>query len=154
MQSVCVVVSNLNLSSIYTHFNTLKKKNFRKTLWKKVKLLKMSNFTFFHNVFYAICILKSFNSHISVVVNSFFEFGTVSKWCNREWVKFGAIPVNFSYFLEIPLNKLDSKRLSLKHSVSSLPSITSSSNPDLKKKPTLQYICQIFFKLFSRQENF
>ena len=29
-----------------------------------VKLLNMSNFTFSHNVFYAICILKSFNSHI------------------------------------------------------------------------------------------
>ena len=76
----------LTLSSIYTRFNTLKKKSFRKTLWKKVKLLKMSNFTFFHNVFYAILILKSFNSHISVVVCSFFEFGTVSKWCIREWV--------------------------------------------------------------------
>ena len=48
----------LTLSSIYTHFNTLKKKNFRKTLWKKVKLLKLSNFIFFHNVFYAVCILK------------------------------------------------------------------------------------------------
>ena len=56
-------------------------------MWKKVKLLKMSNFTFFHNVFFAICILKSFNSHISVVVFIFFEFGMVSKWCNREWVK-------------------------------------------------------------------
>ena len=47
----------------------------------------MSNFTFFHNVFYAICILKSFKNHVSVVVCSFFEFGTVSKWCIREWVK-------------------------------------------------------------------
>ena len=52
---------------------------------KKVKLLKMGNFTFFHYVFYAICILKSFNSHTSVVVCSFFEFGTVSKWCITEW---------------------------------------------------------------------
>ena len=48
---------------------------------------KMSNFTFFHNVFYAICILKLFKSHILVVVCSFFKFGTVSKWCIREWVK-------------------------------------------------------------------
>ena len=77
----------LALSCIYTYFNTLKKKSLRKTLWKNVKLLKMSNFTFFHNVFYAICILKSFYSHISVVVCSFFEFGKVSKWCIREWVK-------------------------------------------------------------------
>ena len=69
--------------------NKLKKK-FNKTLWKKVKLLKMSNFTFFHNVFYAISILKSFNRHITVVVCSFFEFGLVSKWCinpfpNKPW---------------------------------------------------------------------
>ena len=54
---------------------------------KEVKLLKMSNFTFFHNVFYAICIIKSFNRLISVVVCSFFEFGKVSKWCIREWGK-------------------------------------------------------------------
>ena len=46
----------------------------------------MSNFTFFQNAFYAICILKSFRSHISVGICSFFEFGTVSKWCIREWV--------------------------------------------------------------------
>ena len=81
--------SSLTLVSIYTYFNTIEKKSFKKTLWKKVKLLKMSNFTFFHNVFYAICILKSFNSHISVVVCSFFEFGMVSKWCIREWVNKG-----------------------------------------------------------------
>ena len=74
------------LSSIYTHSNTLKKKIFGKALWKKVKLLKMSNFTFSHNVFYAICILESFNSHILVVVCSFLEFETVSKWCIRERV--------------------------------------------------------------------
>ena len=78
---------SLTLSSIYSHFNTLKKKNFRKTLWENVKLLKMSNFTFFHNVFYATCILKSFNSHNSVVFCSFFEFGMISKWCIKEWVK-------------------------------------------------------------------
>ena len=68
-----------------THFNPSKKKKFRKTLWKKVKLLKI--FTFIHNVFYAICIFKSFNGHISVIVCCSFEFGAVSKWCIREWVK-------------------------------------------------------------------
>ena len=47
----------------------------------------MSNFTFYHNVFNGICIFKSFNSHISIVVCSFFEFGTVAIWCIREWVK-------------------------------------------------------------------
>ena len=37
--------------------------------------------------FRAICILESFKSKISVAVCSFFQFGTVSKWCIREWVK-------------------------------------------------------------------
>ena len=37
-------------------FQDTKEKGFRKILWKKVKLLKMSNFTFFHNVFYPIFI--------------------------------------------------------------------------------------------------
>ena len=55
-------------------------------MWQKVKLLKMSNFTIFHNLFSASCSLKAFNSHISVVVCGFFEFGTVSKWCTMEWV--------------------------------------------------------------------
>ena len=47
----------LTLSSIYTHFNTLKKRSVGKHCGKNVKLLKMSNFTFFHNDFYAIFIL-------------------------------------------------------------------------------------------------
>ena len=45
------------------------------------------NFTFLHNVFYAICILKFFNSNISFVFCSFFEFGMVSKLCIRERAK-------------------------------------------------------------------
>ena len=62
---VIKIISQINCniqltpSFIYTHFS------FRKTLWKKMKLLKMSNFIFFHNVFYATCILKSVKSHIS-----------------------------------------------------------------------------------------
>ena len=39
---------------------------------------EMSNFTFFHNVFYAVCIFKSFDSHISDVLCSFFKFGMLS----------------------------------------------------------------------------
>ena len=85
---------SLSLSSIYTHFNTSKKKSLGKTLWKKVKLLKMSNFTFFHNAFYTIYILKSFNSHISVVVCCFFEFGIVSKWCIVETTDSGERGMN------------------------------------------------------------
>ena len=76
----------LTLSTIYTHFSTLKKKALGKTLWKKVKLLILSNFTIFHNVFYAICILKSFISHISVVICSVFEFEKISECCIGQWV--------------------------------------------------------------------
>ena len=42
---------------------------------EKGEIAQMSNFTFFHNVFYGICNLKSSNSHISIVVCSVFEFG-------------------------------------------------------------------------------
>ena len=61
---------------------------------EKGEIAQMSNFTFFHNVLYGICVLKSFNSNILVVVCSFFEFGTDSKWCIREQVKY-----NVSYRL-------------------------------------------------------
>ena len=78
----------LTLSSIYTHFNRLKtKKKIKENIVVKGEIAQMSSFTFFHNAFYGICILKSFNNHISVVVCSFFEFGTISKWCIREWVR-------------------------------------------------------------------
>ena len=53
---------------------------------KKGEIAQMSNLTFSFNVFYGICILKSFDSHIPVVVCSSFEFGTVSKCCIREWI--------------------------------------------------------------------
>ena len=69
-------------------YSFIKEKSFKKTLRKKVKLLKISNFTYFHNVFYVICILKSFDNNISVVVCSFFQFGAVSEWCIRERVKY------------------------------------------------------------------
>ena len=81
----------------------MKEKSYRKTLWKGVKLLKMRNFTLFQNVFYTICILKSFSSHISVVVCSFFEFATVSKWCIRESVN--PFP-NKPWFLRVCSNSL------------------------------------------------
>ena len=69
---------------VYTHFNTLKKIASGKHCGKKWNCSKWAISLFFsHNVFYAICILKFFNSHISVVVCSFFEFGTVSKWFIR-----------------------------------------------------------------------
>ena len=79
--------SELTLSSIYTNLKHTEEKSFWKTSWKKVKSLRMNDFTLFHNVFYGFCILKSFTSHISVVICSFFQFGMVSKWCIREWVK-------------------------------------------------------------------
>ena len=76
---------SLILSSIYAHFNTLKKKTLGIHCGKRWHCSEWA-VAFFHNGFYEICILKSCNSHISVVVCSFFEFGTVSDWCIREWV--------------------------------------------------------------------
>ena len=66
----------------------MEEKSFRKTLPKKVKLIKMSNFTFFHNVFYAILSFKSFNSHILVVIFSLFNLGrsqngVLGNWLNK-----------------------------------------------------------------------
>ena len=58
----------LTLFSIYTHFNTLKKKDFEKHCGKN------EQFHLSYNVFYVICIRKSFDSHISVVIWTFFEF--------------------------------------------------------------------------------
>ena len=68
-----------------TTFLTCFSRGERRNYAGKTILLKMSPFTFFH-VFYAVCTLKSFISHISVIVYIFSEFGTVSKWCIREWV--------------------------------------------------------------------
>ena len=70
-----IKVHQLTLSSIYTDFNTLKKKSSRKTLWKKVEIAHFEHFTFFHDVFYTICILKSFDSHISVVISASLNLG-------------------------------------------------------------------------------
>ena len=67
----------LILSSIFTHFNTSKKKS-RENIVEKGEIARMSNFTFSHNVFYAICILKSFNCHISVV--RVVKSGLCGKW--------------------------------------------------------------------------
>ena len=48
---------------------------------EKGEVAQNEQFWFIPQCFHAICTLKSFNSHISVVVCNFFEFGTVSK-CN------------------------------------------------------------------------
>ena len=53
---------------------------------EKGEIAQNEQFHLFHIFFYAVCILKSFNSHSSVVVCSFFEFGAVSKYCIRERV--------------------------------------------------------------------
>ena len=102
---------------IYSHFNTLKKA-LGKHCEKKLKLLKMSNFIFFRNVFYAICILASFKSNISVVVCSFFEFGTISKWCIRECTNgrvFESLLVNrreYSFYVSKSILYLSPKNVS------------------------------------------
>ena len=82
-------MTSLTLSSIYTHFNTLKQKVLGKHCGKRWNCSKSAISPFFQIVFYAICILKFFNSYISVVVCNFFEFGTVSKWCIKPWSHWG-----------------------------------------------------------------
>ena len=59
---------------MYTHFNKWKKKLYE-NIAEKGEIAQNEPFHLFHNVFNAI--LKSFNSHISLVVCRFFEFGTV-----------------------------------------------------------------------------
>ena len=60
----------------------------------------MSNFTFFHKIFKAIWILKSFNSHISVIVCSFFEFenGVLGNALKKSF------NCNLSLILQVPVN--------------------------------------------------
>ena len=53
----------------------------------KGKIAQKEQFHLFPQCFLGNVYLKSFNRHISIVLCSFFEFGTVSKWCIREWVK-------------------------------------------------------------------
>ena len=53
---IAPITENLKSFLHIYSFELIEEKRFRKRLWKNVKLLKMSNFTFFHNVFYAICI--------------------------------------------------------------------------------------------------
>ena len=57
-------VKHLTLFSIYTHFHTLKKKALESDCGQR-EIAHMSNFTFFHNVFYGICIFRSFNRIMS-----------------------------------------------------------------------------------------
>ena len=46
-----------------------KKKMISETLWKKVKLLTLSNFTFFHNSFYAIPLIATFQLSYAASLN-------------------------------------------------------------------------------------
>ena len=50
------------------------------------EIAQNEQFHLFPQCFCAICILKSCNSHISVVVYSVFEFWMNSKWCIGEWL--------------------------------------------------------------------
>ena len=63
---------------------TLWRKKLLETIVEKGEIAENERFHFVQNVSYAICMLKFLNNHISFVVCSFFEFGTISKWCIRE----------------------------------------------------------------------
>ena len=78
----------------------------KKTPWEKEKVLVTSNFSFSHSVFERLVlqtrkkpglVWERVNSLISVVICSFFESGTVSRWCIREWVK-----ADLLYCLQLP----------------------------------------------------
>ena len=53
---------------------------------EKGEIAQNEQFHLFPQYFLCHVYLKSFNSHISVVVCSLFKFGTVSKCCIKEWV--------------------------------------------------------------------
>ena len=118
-------------------------------IWKKMKLVKMSNFTFSHNVFYATCILKSFNGHISVVICSFFEFGTVSKWCIREWVNMLSISHKF---LERSILKtlLEKKKMLVNSMYSFSNNVSYLEQEKLHHLSHLQDIVSKCFKIYKR----
>ena len=67
---------------ILTHL----RKKLRKTLWEKVKLLILSNFTFFHNLFFVICIVKSLMATFQLSSAASLNLGQSHKWCIVEWV--------------------------------------------------------------------
>ena len=74
---------------MYTRLNTLgKKKKLEENIAQKGEIAQNEQFHLFPQCFLCNLYLKSFTSHISetVVVCSFFEFGTVSKWCTRDRV--------------------------------------------------------------------
>ena len=75
----------LTLSSIYTHFNTLKKKPLENIV-DKGEIALNEQFPLFPQCFLCNLYLEIL-SHISVVICSCFEFETVSKRCIRKWVK-------------------------------------------------------------------
>ena len=72
---------------IYSFKHTEKKKKILENIVDEGEIAQKEQFHLFQQCFLHNLILKSFHSHISVVVCSFFEFGMVSKWCIRECVK-------------------------------------------------------------------
>ena len=74
---------SLTLSSIYTHFNTLKKKALGKHCGKRLST-NTFNLEQSKNLLFG---KELVNLRLQIVICSFFEFCTVSKWCIREWVK-------------------------------------------------------------------
>ena len=71
----------------------MRKRALGKHCGKEVKLLKMSNFTLFHNVFYAICILKSITATFQLLPSAPLNLGRcqnsvldwVSPFPNKPW---------------------------------------------------------------------
>ena len=86
-------------SSIYTHFNTRKKIAVGKRV-QKGEIAQNEQFHLFPQCFLCNLYLKilyephiSCQFHIFSFISSFFEFGTVAKWCIREWLNLSAVQV-------------------------------------------------------------
>ena len=98
------VTYQLTLSSVYTHFNLSEKKK-KKTLRNIVEKSEIAQNEQFH--LFPQCLLcnlyvKSFNMQIFIVVCSFFEFGTISKCCIRDWVNCPLYALYYGSVLVVP----------------------------------------------------
>ena len=80
-------------------------------MWKKAKLLKMSNLTFFHNVFYAICIYKSFIGIFQPSLTASLNLGRSQNDVLGNGLNFVPVIGRFFFLTWSFLNKDDSKSL-------------------------------------------
>ena len=71
----------------YILISTHRRKRLQENIVEKGEIAQNEQFHLYPQCFLCNLIIKSFNSHLSVVVCCFFEIGMVSKWCIRERVE-------------------------------------------------------------------